>query len=143
MSDHRVTLTGELALDSLDGFVAQLAPLWDPLADVSPACFDLGHVRFIQSAAITLLAAAVLRLRQDGFPVSVIRPTSDRVDGYLNRIDFYALAEMDVDYAWPCHSSAGRFREVVQVQSESEGDAVVREVMEIIDRNVSGAGAAP
>jgi len=70
--------------------------------------------------------------------VRVSRPESDKVDGYLNRIDFYELVGMDVDYPWRRHSADGRFREVVQVQSESEGEVVVGEVMAILNCNVDG-----
>jgi len=115
-----------------------LEPLWDPLASLGPVHFDLSRVTFVWPAAITLLTTTVLRLRQDGFDVRITRPTSEKVDSYLNRIDFYALTEVSADYPWSRYSSDGRFREVVQVQSEEEGEVVVSEVMHILNRNVAG-----
>lgn len=141
MNKRHVALNGELSLETMAAILLPLEPLWDPLALVGPVHLDLGGVTFIWPAAITLLTTTVLRLRQDGFEVRITRPTSEKADGYLNRIDFYALTEVQADYPWRRYDSGGRFREVVQVQSEEEGEAVVGEVMAILDRNVAGVGA--
>jgi len=65
------------------------------------------------------------------------------VDGYLNRIAFCSLLGIELEYTMRRHNAEGRFREVVKVQLEREGDSVVRDVMTILDRNVEGvAGIA-
>jgi len=140
MTEQRVVLSGELSLETMAALLLPLEPLWDPFAPLDPVHFDLTGARFIWPAAITLLTTTVLRLRQDGFPVRISRPVSDKVDGYLNRIDFYALTEVEADYPWPRYSADGRFREVVQVQSEKEGEVVAGELMAILSRNVGGVG---
>ena len=40
--------------------------------------------------------------KQEGFSIRVTRPEAEKVDGYLNCIDFYKLLGMDIDY--PCLS---------------------------------------
>jgi len=141
MDERAVVLNGELSLETMATLLLPLEPLWDPLAIVGPVHFDLSGVTFIWPAAITLLTTTVLRLRQDGFEVRITRPASEKVDGYLNRIDFYALTEVQANYPWRRHSPDGRFREVVQVQSEEEGEAVVGEVMAILRQNMMGSDA--
>ena len=138
MGERNVVLDGELALETVAAMLLSLEPLWDPFAPLDPVHLDLRGVTFIWPAAITLLATTVLRLRQDGFQVRITRPASDKVDGYLNRMDFYALAEVEADYPWRRHSSEGRFCEVVQARSEEEGEAVVGDVIKILDRSVEG-----
>jgi hypothetical protein len=138
MGSWRVVLEGDLDIGRLPYVFAQFAPLWDPLASPCPVHLDLRQVTFIMPSAITLLTTALMRLRQEGFPCRVSRPYKQQVDGYLNRIDFYDLLGMDVDYTMQRRSANGRFREVVQVQSEREGDSVVQDVMTILDRNVAG-----
>jgi len=138
MDERRVVFSGELSLETMAATLLPLEPLWDPLAPLGPVRLDLSDVTFIWPAAITLLTTTVLRLRQDGFQVRITRPTSEKVDGYLNRMDFYALAEVEADYPWRRRSSEGRFCEVVQARSEEEGEAVVGDVMKILDRSVAG-----
>jgi hypothetical protein len=141
VNERKIILNGELCLETLSTILGPLEPLWEPLAPIIPLHLDLSNVTFIWPAAVTLLTTAVLRLRQAGFPVCITCPISDKVDGYLNRIDFYALTEVEADYPWNRYSADGRFREVVQIQSEQEGDAVVNEVMTILSRNLSGVDA--
>ena len=138
MSGTHIALHGDLGIGNLPNLVAPMEPLWDPLASPCAIHLDLRRVTFIMPSAITLLTTAVIRLRQEGFTVQISRPDRDKADAYLNRIDFYELLGMDVNYPWRRHSPDGRFREVVQVQTEREGDEVVREVMAILDRNVEG-----
>ncbi|MBL7065308.1 MAG: ATP-binding protein [Anaerolineae bacterium] len=47
----------------------------------------------------------LLRRFRDGFEVRITRPTSEKADGYLNRIDFYALTEVEADYPWKRYDS--------------------------------------
>lgn len=136
-----IGLEKELSLETADAFLARLAPLWTGPRPPSSVRLDLKRVTFIQPSAITLLATAVLRLRQQGSEITIGRPDSDKVDSYLNRIDFYELAGVAADYPWVRRDSSGRFREVVQVQSEIEGDIVVQEVLEILRGNVPGMDA--
>lgn len=138
MNERNIVLNGELSLESAADVLRPLEPLWDPFAPLGPLHFDLSGVTFIWPSVITLLSTTVIRLRQEGASIRITRPETDKVDSYLNRIDFYKLAGMDVNYPWQRHSADGRFREVVQVQSESEGDQVVGEVMAILNRNVEG-----
>jgi hypothetical protein len=138
MNQRWVILDGDLSLDNVSEILLPLEPLWDTFAPLGLVHLDLSGVTFIWPAAITLLTTTVLRLRQDGFPVCITRPNSDKVDGYLNRMDFYALADVEADYAWQRHSSEGRFCEVVQARSEKEGEAVVGDLMRILDRSVEG-----
>lgn len=138
MSEWTLVLTDELPMRKIPELVGTLEPLWDPFAQCDQVHLDMSQVTFVWPCAITLLTTAVIRLRQEGFSVRITQPRSQDVDDYLNRIDFYDLAGMDVDYPWQRHNAAGRFREVVQVQSEHEGEEVVREVMAILDRNVEG-----
>jgi hypothetical protein len=136
MDERRLVLYGDLSMGRLPSILSVLEPAWDPFAPPLPMHLDLSDVTFIWPCVITLLTTAVLRLKQEGFRIRVTRPVESKVDGYLNRIDFYELVGMPVYYPWQRHDAQGRFREAVQVQSEAEGDAVVREVMEILDRNV-------
>lgn len=138
MNRWSIVLGGDLDIGSLPHVLSQMAPLWDPWASPGPVHLDLQQVTFIMPAAITLLTTALMRLRQERFPIHISRPHKEQVDGYLNRIDFYSLLGMDVEYTMQRRSADGRFREVVQVQSEREGDSVVRDVMTILDRNVEG-----
>jgi len=138
MDEWVVTLTGDLSMRNLPEILSKLELLWDPLTPHLLVHLDLSGVTFIQPSVITLLTTAVIRLQQEGFGVQITRPASRDVDGYLNRLDFYDLAGMDVEYPWQRHDADGRFREVVQVQTEGESDAVVRELMTILDRNVAG-----
>ena len=136
MREQTIILTDSLTASRLSPLLTQLEPLWH--SPPQPVRLDLGGVTFIRPAAITLLATAVLRLQQLGFSLQITRPTKTDVDSYLNRLDFYDLIGLDVAYPWRRHSGAGRFREAVQVQDEEEGNAVVRELMTILDRNVAG-----
>lgn len=138
MDEYPVVLAGDLTMAQTPQIVSTLEPLWEPFAQPGPVHLDLRDVTFVRPSAITLLTTSVIRLLQEGFSVRVSRPESEQVDSYLNRIDFYDLAGMDVDYPWRRHSANGRFREVVQVQSEDEGEEVVGEVMAILNRNVEG-----
>jgi hypothetical protein len=138
MDQWNIVLDGELDMGGLPLTLSQLEPLWDPLASPAPVHLDLRQVTFIMPAAITLLSTALMRLRQEGFPIEVARPDKQQVDSYLNRIEFYDLLGMDVEYTMRRRSANGRFREVVQVQTEREGDSVVRDLMTILDKNVEG-----
>lgn len=133
-----VVLNGRLSLGAMTAILPPLESLWDPLAPLGTVHLDLSGVEFIFPAAATLLTTTVLRLRQDGFDVRITRPGSEDADHYLNRIDFYALTEVEANYPWRRHNAGGRFREVVQVQTEAEGDQVVAELMTILGRNVEG-----
>lgn len=138
MNRWNVALGGELDIRGLPSILSQLEPLWDPLISPAPVHLDLRQVTFIMPAAITLLTTALMRLRQEGFSIEVSRPDKQQVDSYLNRIEFYELVGMNVEYTMRRRSANGRFREVVQVQTEREGDSVVRDLMTILDRNVEG-----
>jgi len=138
MEEYSVVLAGDLSMKRTHRVLSALKPLWGPFTQPVSVHFDLRGVTFIWPSVITLLTTAIIRLLQEGFSVRVTRPESEKVDGYLNRIDFYDLAGMDVAYPWRRHSADGRFREVVQVQSESEGEEVVGEVMAILNCNVDG-----
>ena len=136
MNELRTVLVGELSMHKVPQVVSRLAPVWDPFIGSPNLRLDLSQVTFVWPSAITLLTTAIIRLLQEGFSIHITRPESTDVDEYLNRIDFYDLAGMDVDYPWQRRSASGRFREVVQVRSEEEGEEVVREVMAILDRNM-------
>jgi hypothetical protein len=138
MDECQVILEGDLSMSRIPHVLSLLEPLWDPLAPVCPVHFNLRDVTFIWPSAITLLTTAVIRLQQDGFSIRITRPRKENVDNYLNRIDFYDLVGMEVDYPWQRHSADGRFREVVQVPTEAEGDSVVREIMTVVSQNVEG-----
>ena len=120
----------------IPGILGAMDSLWD--SDPSYVVLDLTDVSFIWPSVITLLTTCVIRLRRDGFPVKITRPSSENVDTYLNRVDFYNLLRMNVEYPWRRHNAEGRFREVVQVTSENEAEQVVSEVMTILGRNVEG-----
>ena len=136
MGEYPVVLVGDLSMERTHRVLSILEPLWGPFAQPVSVHFDLREVTFIWPSVITLLTTAIIRLLQEGFSVRVSRPESEKVDGYLNRIDFYDLAGMDVAYPWRRHSADGRFREVVQVQSESEGEEVVG-VVEVVGEVVA------
>jgi hypothetical protein len=138
MNETSVVLSGDLSMGRIHQVLSSLEPVWDPFAQPCCVHFDLQDVIFIWPSVITLLTAAAIRLRQEGFSIRITQPDAENADAYLNRIDFYKLVGMDVAYPWRRHSADGRFREVVQVQSEDEGDEVVGEVMRILDRNVEG-----
>jgi hypothetical protein len=138
MDRWNIALGGDLDIRGLPFILSQLEPLWDPLASPAPVHLDLRQVTFIMPAAITLLTTALMRLRQEGFSIEVSRPDRQKADSYLNRIEFYDLLGMDVEYTMRRRSADGRFREVVQVQTEREGDSVVRDLMTIVDKNVEG-----
>lgn len=138
MYDMVVDLQGDLSVSCIPDILGKMALLWEPHAPICPVTLDLTNVEFIWPSVITLLTTSVMRLRKDGFPVEIKRPFKAKVDTYLNRIDFYELLNMNVDYPWQRRNAEGRFREVVQVQSEGEGEVVVREVLQILDVNMEG-----
>ena len=138
MGDLTITLGNELSLEDAPILLARLEPIWEMLPSLREVDLDLSDVTFIWPSALTLLATTILRLRQEGIAVRITRPRSDKVDTYLNRIDFYSLAGLDAEYPWVRHDASGRFREVVQVQTEQEGESVAQEVLEILRRNVEG-----
>jgi hypothetical protein len=138
MEEQKLVLKDGLSMGKMPDVVAMLEPLWDPFTQYERVHLDMSQVTFVWPCVITLLTTAVIRLRREGISVDITQPRSRDADDYLNRIDFYELAGMDVHYPWQRHNSAGRFREVVQVQSEHEGEEVVREVMAILDQNMDG-----
>jgi hypothetical protein len=138
MEECRIVIAGELGVDRLPYIFSRLEPLWDPFISPCQVHLDLRGVTFITPSAVTLLTTAILRLKQDGFQMHVTRPEKENVDGYLTRMDFYELMGMDVEYTLRRRNADGRFREVVQVQTEEEGDAVVQDLMTILDRNIVG-----
>jgi hypothetical protein len=138
MDELTVALGDELSMKETPRIVSGLESIWDPFSQYESVHFDLSQSTFVWPSAVTLLTTAIIRLHQEGFSIRITRPESHDVDDYLNRIDFYDLAGMDIAYPWQRHNAAGRFREVVQVQSEDEGEEVVGEVLAILDRNVEG-----
>ena len=68
MDERCVVLNGELSLETTAAILLPLEHLWDPLAVLGLAHFDLSGVTFIWPAAITLLTTTVLCLRQAGIP---------------------------------------------------------------------------
>ncbi|MBN1978536.1 MAG: sensor histidine kinase [Anaerolineae bacterium] len=140
MDDWDVILNGDLDLENLASILTPWQPLWNPAVARAPVHLDLRGVTFVWPSAITLLTAAILLLRQRGFEVRITPPDLEKVHSYLARIDFYALVDFEADYPWPRYDSSGRFREVVQANSEAEGETVVGEVLEILGRNLAGIG---
>jgi hypothetical protein len=136
MCEVLIPLEGDLSMNRIPGILATMDSLWD--SHPSYVVLDLTDVSFIWPSVITLLTTCVMRLRRDGFPVEIKRPASVNVDTYLNRVDFYNLLKMNVDYPWRRHNAEGRFREVIQVQSERKGEAIAQEVLQILDNNLEG-----
>jgi hypothetical protein len=86
---------------------------------------------------MALLAAMVLAPDRQGQRAGcqVVRPARDKVDSYLARMDFYNLCQLPADYPWPRFDATGRFREVVEVASEAEANAVVADLWAILQPN--------
>ncbi|MBN1954813.1 MAG: hypothetical protein JW900_07160, partial [Anaerolineae bacterium] len=140
MEERDIVLEGDLDLESLASISLPFQPLWIPGVACGPVHLNLAGVTFIWPSALTLLTAAILLLRQRGFAVRITPPISDAVSAYLARIDFYDLVDFETAYPWRRHDSSGRFREVVQISSESDSETVVGEVLEILGRNLEGIG---
>lgn len=135
-----IKLVPQLEIQTLDTIIGQLAPAWEKTSNITQVCFDFSAVEFIWPSAIALLTTAILRFQQERIPVKVKRPVSANVDSYLSRMDFYDSVSINVDYPYYRRDSAGRFREVVQVCSEGEGDRVVQEIIDILELNLAGIG---
>jgi anti-sigma regulatory factor (Ser/Thr protein kinase) len=74
----------------------------------------------------------------DGRRISIIRPLSDDVHNYLNRIHFYSHLGIDVDYPWERHDPTGRFIEIQNPQTEKQGEQVADDIIKILENHLYG-----
>lgn len=136
---HRsLTLKGDLPIESTQRVLGQLNLVWQQAGPPVSLDVDLRDLGFIYPSAMALLTTAILCLRQDGVSISIRQPANTDVDDYLNRMAFYRLAGVEAPYRWRKRDPTGRFVEIKQIQSEEEGDSVIRDVLRILERRMEG-----
>jgi hypothetical protein len=137
--NKRIEILSELSLFHMPGLVKSLAvDLQNP--DFDKLELNLTNLNFIYPSALTVLSTFMFNVGRFGIPLTIYRPKNDDVHNYLTRMDFYEIVNIQIDFPWNQYGSQGRFREVIKLNNEREGDQVVSELINILDHQMDIAG---
>lgn len=144
MSDHgdiRVRLAGSLDFGNPPFWMAQFHECISAAerGERLRVVVDMSGITFVSAMNAAVLAAILIWLRERGAleDAALVVPQSSDVRDWLNRMDFFSLLELSVPYHWAKRDATGRFREIVQVDSERQTSEVADELGKILTAQTS------